>query len=99
MDILKILNSVPMVDMDPASDVEREPGGTVKLERKEIHSESIQQEKKPNRRKIKAVAVKARMEEDGGLSVASIIEMKPPKKDVCEFLRMRIAQLVAEDSD
>jgi hypothetical protein len=39
------------------------------------------------------------MEEDGGLSVSSIIEMKPPKKDVCEFLRMRIAQLVAEDSD
>jgi hypothetical protein len=99
MDIFKILNSVPMVDMDPASDVEREEGGTVKLQRNQIHNESIQTEKKPNRRKMKAVAVKARIEEDGGLSVASIIEMKPPKKDVMEFLRMRIAQLVSEDSD
>ena len=32
MDIFKILNSIPMVDMDPASDVEREEGGTVNLE-------------------------------------------------------------------
>ena len=56
-------------------------------------------EKKPSRRKTKAVAVKARMDEEGGLSVGSIIEMKPAKKDVCDFLRMRIAQLVAEDSD
>ena len=99
MDIFKILNSVPMVDMDPASDVERQEGGTVKLQRKEIHSESIQTEKKPNRRKMKAVAVKAKMDEEGGLSVESIIEMKPPKKDVMEFLRMRIAQIAAEDSD
>lgn len=102
MDIRKILNSVPMIDPDPASDVERERDGSVKLQRKDIHRDSMPIQNsgpKPSRRKMKAVAVKTRMDEDGGMSVASIIEMKPSKKDVCEFLRMRIAQLVADDSD
>jgi hypothetical protein len=99
MDIRKILSTIPMIDTDPASDVEREKGGTVKLERKDVNIDSMSSEKKSSRRKMKAVAVKTRMNEDGGLSVASIIEMKPPKKDVCEFLRMRISQLMMEDSD
>jgi hypothetical protein len=96
MDILKILNSVPMIDMDPASDVEREEGGTVKLERKEIHGESQGAGKK---KKSKAVAVKAQRAEGEGPTVATIIEERPSKKVVSDFLRMRIAQLVAEDSD
>jgi hypothetical protein len=99
MDIFKLLNSVPMIDMDPASDVEREEGGFVKLEKKDVHNQSIQSEKKTSRKKMKAIAIKSKIDEDGGLSVASIIEMKPPKKDVMDFIRMRIAQLIEEDSD
>lgn len=98
MDILKILSSVPMVDMDPASDVEREEGGTVKLERKEIHNESVA-ETKTKKKRTKAVAIKAPRAEGEGPTVATIIEEKPSKKVVCDFLRMRISQLMMDDSD
>ncbi len=89
-----------MVDMDPASDVEREPGGTVKLERKEIHSESMENKAAGSKKKrTKAVAIKAPRAEGEGPTVSSIIEEKPAKKMICDFLRMRISQLMMEDSD
>jgi hypothetical protein len=99
MDIFKLLNSVPMVDMDPASDVEREEGGTVKLERKEINRDSAVGSEKSKKRKTKAVGVKTLMSEGEGPTVASIIAERPSKKAVMDFFRMRIAQLASEDSD
>jgi hypothetical protein len=97
MDILKVLNSCPIVDLNPCSDAEREEGNTRKIYQNiEVKSDPAFGEKKKRSKKVKTVMLKT----EGDMpSLADIIAERPSKKEVMEFIRMRIAQLVAEDSD
>lgn len=97
MDILKILSSCPLIDANPVSDSERDKTDDLIFERKDVHSEGVRNIGSSKKKKIKVVQV--RQVGNDEVTVASIIQEKPSKKVVSDFLRMRIAQLVANESD
>jgi hypothetical protein len=90
MDIWKVLSETRIIDIDPASDVERDEGLTVKKEG------NITINPSKNKKNKKAVSVMSKMASDD-LTIDYIISETPPKKKVIQFIKNRIQELLDED--
>jgi len=96
MDIRKILMSVPMIDRNSNADKGVYEDGE-SLERhpiKEAKSDGVTKKGQ----KSKAFKVLPKLDDDGEITLKTIIKDKPKTKVVIEYLRGKIAQIEAENA-